>query len=191
MRIVLASQSPRRRELLDQIGLSFDIIVSDVNEDVAAEDPAVMVEELSARKASAVAEQLPDEEDILIIGADTLVAAGNAVLGKPKDTEDAVNMLHMLEGDVHRVLTGVTLIARKNGREERKTFHESTEVEFFPMSDEEILSYVATNDPMDKAGSYAIQTICARYIKGIRGDYNNVVGLPVGRLYQEAKEYLS
>ncbi len=208
MRIILASASPRRRELLEQIGLQFEVRVSDADENVAAAGPADLVEKLSRRKAEAVLSGLePGEEAVLVIGADTVVALGDRILGKPKDSRDAAEMLGELSGREHSVYTGVTLLYRP-GREkgasggkaeegracpvrtECRTFHERTEVHFFPLSREEILFYVSTGDPLDKAGAYGIQGLFARYVERIDGDYNNVVGLPAGRLYQEAKEWL-
>lgn len=190
MRIVLASASPRRRELLAQIGLEFETLVSNVEEKITAVTPSAVVEELSAQKAEAVLQILEDAgEELLVIGADTVVAAGETLLGKPGDAGRAIEMLRQLSGKTHQVYTGVTLLHRlPGGGVERKVFHECTEVDFFPMTDEEIREYAATGDCLDKAGAYGIQGFCARYIRGIRGDYNNVVGLPVGRLYQEAKE---
>lgn len=190
MRIVLASASPRRRELLAQIGLEFETLVSNVEEKITAVTPSAVVEELSAQKAEAVLQSLEDSgEELLIIGADTVVAAGETLLGKPGDAGCAFEMLRQLSGKTHQVYTGVTLLHRlPGGGVKRKVFHECTEVDFFPMTDEEIREYTATGDCLDKAGAYGIQGFCARYIRGIRGDYNNVVGLPVGRLYQEAKE---
>lgn len=188
MKIILASASPRRRELLTQIGLEFQVVVSNVEEKVTATVPAAVVEELSAQKAEGVLEMI-GEQDCLIIGSDTIVAVDGQILGKPKDAEDAKRMLRMLQGRAHEVYTGVTVL--RVGTEERRTFHEETKVIFFPMTEEDIETYVATNDPLDKAGAYGIQGFCARYIQGIEGDYNNVVGLPVGRLYQEIKDWIS
>ena len=192
MRILLASASPRRRELLEQIGLPFEVVVSHVEEVITETEPGRVVEQLSAQKAEAVAGSLGEpEEETLVIGADTVVAAENTILGKPKDAAQAAGMLRLLAGRTHAVYTGVTLILRgASGETERKTFHERTDVSFYPMEEAEIRQYVATGDCMDKAGAYGIQGFCARYISGINGDYNNVVGLPVGRLYQEIKEWL-
>lgn len=183
MKIILASASPRRRELLGQIGLDFQVLVSEVEEKVTTDVPYLVVEQLSAKKAKAVAKKLETEEPVVVIGADTIVACDGQILGKPKDKQEAVHMLQKLQGRSHQVYTGVTLIYQG----EVRTFHEATEVEFYPMTDAEITAYVETSDPLDKAGAYGIQGFCARYIKGIVGDYNNVVGLPVGRLYQEIK----
>lgn len=195
MRIVLASASPRRRELLGQIGLEFEVLVSNVEERVTADGPGAMVEELSARKAMAVMGALGrTAEDVLVVGADTVVTLDGRIMGKPSDSGDAAGMLGMLSGRTHEVYTGVALLYRAAGREpgecERRVFHEVTRVSLYPMSEAEIAFYVSSGDCMDKAGAYGIQGLFARYVKGIEGDYNNVVGLPVGRLYQEAGEWL-
>lgn len=191
MRILLASASPRRRELLEQIGLPFEVVVSHIEENITETEPGKVVEQLSAQKAEAVAGSLGEPEETLVIGADTVVAADHTILGKPADAARAAEMLRLLSGRTHAVYTGVTLILLgASGETARKTFHERTEVSFYPMEEAEIRQYVATGDCMDKAGAYGIQGFCARYIRGINGDYNNVVGLPVGRLYQEIKEWL-
>lgn len=191
MRIILASASPRRRELLRQIGLSFEVCVTDADEKADTSDPVELVEQLSCRKAEAAAsrqgaEDTEDEQE-LIIGADTIVVCDGRILGKPAGREEAIDMLKMLQGRKHQVYTGVTLLLR--GKEEKRiVFHGASTVEFYPMTEREIREYVGTMEPMDKAGSYGIQGICARYIKGIEGDYNNIVGLPVGKLYQNIKQ---
>ena len=187
MDIVLASASPRRSELLKQIGLEFRVCVSNAEEVIHHTEPSEVVKELSAQKAAAVYEMLQGRQETcdLIIGADTVVACDGKILGKPETKEDAVGMLRLLQGRSHEVYTGVCLIHGRTG--ERNLFFEETKVVFCPMTEEEITEYVNTKDCMDKAGSYGIQGFCARYIKGIEGDYNNVVGLPVCRLYQEIK----
>ena len=187
MDIVLASASPRRSELLKQIGLEFRVCVSNAEEVIHHKEPSEVVKELSVQKAAAVYEMLQGRQEAcdLIIGADTVVACDGRILGKPETKEDAVGMLRLLQGRSHEVYTGVCLIHGRTG--ERKNFFEETKVVFCPMTEEEITEYVNTKDCMDKAGSYGIQGFCARYIKGIEGDYNNVVGLPVCRLYQEIK----
>lgn len=193
MEIILASASPRRKELLEQIGISFRIKVSDVEEKVTTDEPCLLVQELSEQKARAVMEEVAGEaEDVLVIGADTVVSCDGRILGKPGDTGKAAEMLSLLQGRAHQVYTGVTLLHRPgtDGTVEQKTFCEATKVHFCPMSEQEIADYTATGDPLDKAGAYGIQGLCARYIDGIEGDYNNVVGLPVCRLYQEMKEWL-
>ena len=187
MDIVLASASPRRSELLKQIGLEFRVCVSNAEEVIHHKEPSEVVKELSVQKATAVYELLQGRQEVcdLIIGADTVVACDGKILGKPETKEDAVGMLRLLQGRSHEVYTGVCLIHGRTGA--RKSFFEETKVVFCPMTEEEITEYVNTKDCMDKAGSYGIQGFCARYIKGIEGDYNNVVGLPVCRLYQEIK----
>lgn len=192
--LFLASASPRRRELLAQIGLTYQVVASDVEEKTKSHKPWEMVEELSGLKAGAVFDRLLEEksgktmpvEPFVVIGADTVVALGEQIMGKPKDEQDAVRMLSLLQGRTHQVYTGVTLVyTKEEGKICRTSFHEKTDVAMYPVSQEEIYAYVATGEPMDKAGAYGIQGRCAAFIKGISGDYNNVVGLPVGRLYQE------
>ncbi len=251
--VILASASPRRKELLRQIGWEFEICVSQVEEHITATEAAEVVEELSSQKAWEVygrrvsvgmtregnadggnqvsepkahgrdadsqeretvfrekemdswgRETVPREKEMdsrkretvlrervrntLVIGADTVVSCDGRILGKPRSREDAFAMLRLLQGRSHHVYTGVTLILGNGmGEPVSCTFHEETEVCFYPMTDEEIESYLETGEPFDKAGAYGIQGQCARYIRGIQGDYGNVVGLPVGRLYQEAK----
>ena len=183
-KIILASASPRRRELLEQGGIPFTVIPSQAEEKITTEQPGQAVEELSYLKCSDIYEK--SLGDVLVIGADTVVASEGKILGKPSSQKDAVKMLQSLQGREHEVYTGVTIMARE-GNENRKTFHEKTKVVFYPMSDEEIRSYVNTGEPMDKAGAYGIQGKSAVFIKEISGDYNNVVGLPLARLYQELK----
>ncbi|MDE6620167.1 MAG: Maf family protein [Lachnospiraceae bacterium] len=192
IKYILASGSPRRRELLELAGIVFEICQAQGEENSTKETPADIVEELSHKKAGEVAQQYLkkfENDTIVIIGADTIVASGSDILGKPKDAADAAAMLTKLQGDTHQVYTGVTLIVLKKGQEKRVqeviTFHEETDVHMYPMTSEQIAAYVATGEPMDKAGAYAIQGKCAVYIKGINGDYNNVVGLPVARLMHE------
>lgn len=197
-KIILASASPRRRELLTQIGLDFEVMVSETEEKITSTEPAKVVEELSTQKAEAVWEKLVSDvcdtaqecrestmAGTVVLGADTVVACDGKILRKPKDTEEAVCMLTMLQGRAHEVYTGVTILHGESGEKKALTFHEKTAVYFCSMTEEQIREYVATGDSMDKAGSYGIQGICARYIRGIEGDYNNVVGLPAGRVYQE------
>lgn len=192
----MASASPRRRELLTQIGIHFEICVSDVEERVTSTVPAEAVQELSRQKAQAVAAKVASMQSgplgckcqTLVIGADTIVSCDGVILGKPRDEEDAARMLRLLSGREHEVYTGVTFVYdHADGTQTVHTFFECTAVCFAPMTEEEIAAYVATKDPLDKAGGYGIQGFCARYITSISGDYNNVVGLPVGRVYQELK----
>lgn len=183
--IILASASPRRRELLEQGGIPFTVIPSQAEEKITTEQPGQAVEELSYLKCSDIYEK--SLGDVLVIGADTVVASEGKILGKPSSQKDAVKMLQSLQGREHEVYTGVTIMAREGNENRKKTFHEKTKVVFYPMSDEEIRSYVNTGEPMDKAGAYGIQGKSAVFIKEISGDYNNVVGLPLARLYQELK----
>lgn len=268
MKIVLASGSPRRRELLAGLGLDYRVVVSGVEECVTETEPAKVVEQLSAQKACDVLQKLrPEasgenaaaggekasrestvgsaeeasgestaagaeetseehsgvqadasrkaqgaemfgiqeetrrtgqnyscsqeescsEEEILVIGADTLVSVDGQILGKPADAKNAAEMLRRLSGRRHQVYTGVTLYHHSRGRTRRHTFHECTQVQFYPMTEEEISWYISTGEPMDKAGGYGIQGLGSRFVKAIEGDYSNVVGLPVARLYQELK----
>lgn len=189
-KIILASASPRRKELLEQIGLSFQIEPARGEEHITSVIPREVVEELSYQKAMEVAE-LHRDEDALILGADTIVVYDNQIMGKPADEEEAKAMLRQLSGKTHCVFTGVTAVLWENKEKTVRTFSEKTEVTFYPMSEEEIMFYVKIREPMDKAGAYGIQGIGAKYIQAICGDYNNVVGLPVARLYQEVlREWL-
>ena len=242
VRLVLASASPRRRELLSQIGLEFTVMPSTKEENAKATEAGALVQELSRQKAVDIWEQLsggqqnpdanqeqlsgadqeqisdanqgqnPDanqrqlsdanqkqisgemrepnlngkrKPDLLVIGADTVVCCEGKILGKPHSREAAAEMLTALQGRSHEVYTGVTLYSQS----EAVTFFECTQVEFYPMTEAEISDYIDSKEPMDKAGAYGIQGLGARFVKGIRGDYNNVVGLPVGRLYQELKSH--
>lgn len=185
-RMILASASPRRRELLEKLGYSFEVIPSGAEENITETEPVAVVEKLSRIKAADVF-AMEKSEDVLVIGADTIVAHEGKIMGKPGSREEAVSMLRGLSGRTHRVYTGVTLCSRKNGKETVRTFHECTEVTFFPLSEEEIRDYVNTGEPMDKAGSYGIQGQGALLVEKIAGDYNNVVGLPVARLNREIK----
>ena len=178
MEIILASGSPRRRELLARIGVEeYRILVPDVDESAEPNTPpGALVEELSLRKAQAVRGQVGDEA--LVIAADTVVALEGKILGKPVDEVDAVEMLSALAGRNHEVYTGVTVLRGSKV----VTCHEVTAVTFRPLSPEEIANYVATGEPMDKAGAYGIQGIGSVLVSGIEGDYFNVMGLPVHRL---------
>ena len=197
--IILASNSPRRKELLEQVGVVFEVCPAKGEEIITKTQPQEVVVELARQKAEEVASMIstygdlhPDTttpQDLLVIGADTVVAYQEKILGKPKDEQDAKNMLEMLLGQTHQVYTGVALVfVDPSGRAGVHTFYEKTEVTMYPMSEEELQRYIASGDPMDKAGSYGIQGAFAIHIKEIHGDYNNVVGLPVARLYQELQK---
>ena len=191
IKYILASNSPRRRELLEQVGLKFEVLASHGEEIITKQFPHEIVEELSLQKATEVSQKclqggLMDKNDTaVIIGADTIVAYNGTIMGKPQDEDDAVRILMLLQGKTHQVYTGVTLIINSSEGEKIITFHEQTSVSLYPISRERIDAYIATGEPMDKAGSYAIQGRFAAYVKGIDGDYNNVVGLPVARLMNE------
>ena len=194
-RIVLASASPRRRELLTLTGVKFQVLPGNIEEKTSSRRPSQMVRELSRQKALAVFESFSEEEKEknLVIGADTLVSIDGRILGKPENEKKAEEMLMLLQGNTHQVYTGVTLIFREadeNGKAARRicTFAEKTSVTMYPVSQTEIKDYIATGEPMDKAGAYGIQGRCAAWIRKLAGDYSNVVGLPVGRLWQELKK---
>lgn len=188
--IILASGSPRRKELLEQIRLPFEIRVSTCEEQIRETLPEKIVEELSALKASDIALSLSKEEkrQCLIIGADTVVSFDGHILGKPSDEKEAFSMLSSLSGTVHQVYTGVTLIYYQDGIRTQRSFYECSDVFFYPLSADEIHAYIATGEPMDKAGAYGIQGLAAAFVKCIKGDYYNIVGLPVARLRQEIKD---
>ena len=201
-RIILASQSPRRREIMMMAGLKFEVMPAEGEEHSSAASPDELTMALSRAKAEEVFAKVAGEETgtgavkqpLLVIGADTVVAYGSEILGKPKDLEDAYRMLHLLSGHTHQVYTGVTLIFRAGGSERiggqvvRRIFFEKTDVVFHELTDDEILQYVHTVEPLDKAGSYAIQGAFGKYIQKIDGDYYNVVGLPIQRIWQELKK---
>lgn len=193
IKYILASASPRRKELLSHLGISYEVIPSGCEEVITSSEPAQIVEELSRQKALDVAKQAEGRKDAAltaVIGADTVVAYNGRILGKPKDEAQAAEMLSMLSGNTHHVYTGVTLAVLSGKEKEHKliTFHECTKVTFGVMSKEEIQEYIQTGEPMDKAGAYGIQGRCAKFIRAIEGDYFNVVGLPLCRLYENMKE---
>lgn len=187
MELILASASPRRKELLEKIGLPFTVQPAKGEERITQKSPADVVMELSRQKAEEIA--AAQTEDCIIIGADTVVARGEKIMGKPKDAADAKQMLRSIADDCHQVYTGVTLI-RTGAHPQSVTFQEKTDVCLYPISDAELDAYIASGDPMDKAGAYGIQGDFAIYVKRIAGDYYNVVGLPIGRVYQELKRML-
>lgn len=189
MRYILASASPRRKELLEKTGIPFEIIPSSVNEKITKTIPSDVVMELAYQKAEDVFKTLmsniSETEDITVIGADTIVVYRDEILGKPIDKSESYDMLSMLADRTHQVYTGVSLITRKNGHTKTRSFFEKTDVTFYPIYKEDLLRYVESGDSLDKAGAYGIQGNFAIHVKEIKGDYNNVVGLPIGHLYQE------
>lgn len=183
--IVLASKSPRRHELLTMAAIPHEVITADCDENIWCKDPGELVEQLSLRKAGSTAETLRGENRI-VIGSDTVVFHDGHILGKPKTEEEALLMLQSLSGQTHAVFTGVTVIDTETGKTE--TFHEETKVTFYDIPEEELRAYIATGDPMDKAGSYGIQGRGAFLVKRIEGDYFTVVGLPLARLIRTLHE---
>lgn len=195
-RIILASESPRRKEILEQMGIAYTIMPANICEEVLDEKPSAMVKALASLKARDVADKMVDNQrDLIIIGADTLVFHRGRVLGKPKNREDAIAMLEELSDDIHEVYTGVCIIIRRSkqtdSREKRQevTFCVSTDVLVNPLTKEEIWEYVDTKEPYDKAGAYAIQGKFGIHIKEIHGDYYNIVGFPIARIYKELLAY--
>lgn len=181
MEIILASQSPRRQELLKKLDLPFRVRISPIDEEIyRGEDPRLYVLRMAETKAAVVAEK---EEKALVIGADTIVLLDGQILGKPKDQDDAAKILEKIQGRKHLVLTGVSLNKRNN--EKTISFVEETEVDFAPMTRAEIQTYIATGQPLDKAGAYGIQDRGALFVRGISGSYYNVMGLPLRRIYEE------
>jgi nucleoside triphosphate pyrophosphatase len=176
--LILASASPRRKELLGLLGLSFEVVPS-AYEEVMPElhpDPAALAVHLATEKARDVSAKQPDA---VVLGADTIVALRTRLYGKPRDEADAARMLRELSGQTHQVITGVALIQAAPGHPEVRSFSSCTDVTFRALDEAEIEAYVATGEPADKAGAYAIQGYGGLLIEGIRGDYPNVVGLPV------------
>lgn len=187
-KIILASGSPRRKELLLQIGIVPEIIVSHVEEKITSDVPAEVVMSLAEQKAVDVAKEMP--EGTVILGSDTVVAADGKILGKPKSHEEAYEMIRRLAGRSHQVYTGVCLV-KKGPEGEADTvvsFYDETDVNVSPMTEKEIREYADSEEPMDKAGSYAVQGFFARYIDGLKGSYANVMGLPVHLVYQKLKK---
>lgn len=205
-RLILASASPRRRQLLEQAGYTFEIIPSKKEEIITKTVPSEVVMELAAQKAEDIFSRLRSgdtalpfhtdtlpSEPFLVIGSDTVVSYQDRILGKPSDSSDAQNTLNLLSGRTHQVYTGVALYYFNPTTSETKKycFFEKTDVTFYDMDESEIVAYISTGDPLDKAGSYGIQGPFAIHVKEIHGDYNNVVGLPLARLYHEMKKVLS
>ena len=189
LKIVLASQSPRRKKLLNQLGFRFEIIPSTCAEIITSTKPTQVVTELALQKATEVAHQT---ENALVIGADTIVVLNGAIIGKPDSPTHAHEMLQTLSGNTHQVYTGVAFVKTSSSGTiiQNYSFFEETEVEFSHLSDSEIQNYVATGSPLDKAGAYGIQDDWgAVFVKRIEGDYYNVVGFPLNRFYNELKHF--
>lgn len=187
-RIILGSASPRRRELLSQIGVEFEVLVSGGEERYTDNEPEKIVKELALVKAENVANELEKKQGCVVIGADTVVVLDGKILGKPKDKEDAFRMLKDLQGREHQVYTGTAILNYDTTDMKQVIQHaERTEVFVHAMTEEEIFKYIETGEPMDKAGSYGIQGRFAAHVDRIDGDYYSVVGLPVAYLYQQLK----
>ena len=186
MKLVLASASPRRREILTTLGVDFTVRTAEADETCDLSDPGARVEAISVKKCHAVRDALSAEgaldADTVILASDTLVMLDGEFLGKPRD--DARRMVGMLQGRTHTVASGLAIY--KDGR--TVTAHELTGVSFAPMNETEIETYIATGESFGKAGGYAVQGFAARFISGLEGDYFNVVGLPVRRLYETLRE---
>lgn len=185
--IILASASPRRAELLTQAGFTFTVVPSTVKETITEASPDKIVEDLAFQKADNVYRQIRKDyagKDFCVIGADTIVCYDHEILGKPEDEQEAFDMLKLLSDRTHQVFTGIAIILKTQGEKQTHLLYERTDVTFYPISDYELKDYIATGDCMDKAGAYGIQGPFAVHIKEIHGDYNNVVGLPIAKLYQ-------
>lgn len=189
MRIILASQSPRRKKLLQQLGFNFEIIPSTVDENSNESDPVTFVENLAFLKANDISKTNPES---LIIGADTIVVKDHQILGKPSSTDHAYELLSKLSGAQHYVYTGVALLSTDSNSKLKKkvNFSVATKVYFKELHQDEIEAYIETGSPMDKAGGYGIQDDWgATFVEKIEGDFYNVVGLPISKLYSELKQH--
>lgn len=188
--IILASASPRRKELMEQAGFSFTVHTSNADEITEETSPGELAESLALLKANDVYQSIKNEykdTEFVVIGADTIVYYDGEVLGKPVDEQEAFDMLTMLSDRTHQVYTGVCIIYRGDLGKQVELFHEKTDVTFYPTTSFEIKEYIKTGDPLDKAGAYGIQGPFAIHVREINGDYNNVVGLPIAKLYQTLK----
>ena len=190
-KIYLASASPRRREIMALAGFDFEVIVPECDENIDPALPGDYCTELSRRKALAGFKMISPQNDCIVIGADTIVFLDGRILGKPHDEEQAFEMLRALSGNTHEVYTGVTVI-RGSGKQASSviSFYERTQVTFFDVSDDELLDYIKTGEPMDKAGAYGIQGRGCFLAEKIEGDYFNVMGLPAARLIRVLKEQI-
>ena len=191
-RIILASASPRRRELMAMAGYEFEIKVSHKEEKYVSTEPSEIVKELALLKAEDIAEQetvILNDEELVVIGADTVVAHAGKILGKPKSKEEAFDMIKGFQGDKHQVYTGVAVL-KYDGEGNKSIVNEAVKTDVYvnPMTDEEIWKYIENDNVMDKAGSYGIQSGFSIHIEKIEGDYFNVVGLPISFIYEVLKK---
>ena len=186
LKIILASESPRRKKLLTQLGIKFEVVPSNIKEIATTNNPVKVVEDLSAQKSFAVSKRI---DNAYVIGSDTIVVFKGNILGKPIDSLDAFNMLSSLSDETHSVFTGISVVKKIKGTiTAHHHFVEETKVTFSALSDVEIDAYIKTANPMDKAGAYGIQDDWgAVFVKNIKGDFYNVVGFPLNRFYQEMK----
>lgn len=183
-RIILASKSARRKQLMDSLNIPYEIVAADIDEKIDCEnDLKKEIEKLSFLKALKV---FNDNKDAIVIGADTIVVINNEVLGKPKNKDDAKRMLKLLQNNKHYVITGVTILSN----DKSESFSNVSEVYFAPLDDLEIEDYLNSNESMDKAGAYAIQGIGSKFIKKINGDYYSIMGFPISEVYTRLKNYL-
>lgn len=191
LKLILASQSPRRRQLIAEFGLPFECITTCADEKTTETDPEKVAMDISRQKAEWACENMQLNDNEVVIGADTIVVFNGKILGKPKSDDDARRMLKMLSGNTHSVYTGVTIIWKRAATTERTatSFAEKTDVTFAAITDDELEAYIKTGDHKDKAGSYGIQGPFSLHIPAICGDYNNVVGFPIARIYNELKKH--
>lgn len=188
-RIILASGSPRRKEILEQLGMEFEVIPSEVDEKMEGDSPAQIVENLSRQKALDVLNHKV-KGDCIVIGSDTIVVSGDKVLGKPESGEEAYAMIRRIQGTMHQVYTGVAIFNRTDSKITSEIFSEHTDVYVNPMTSGEIASYIARGESMDKAGAYGIQGYFAAFVQKIEGEYSTVLGLPIAGLYEHMKNVL-
>lgn len=183
-KIILASKSPRRKQLLEMLNIPFEVVVADIIENINPNNQlSTEIEKLSYLKAYEV---FKSHNDSLVIGADTIVTINNNILGKPKNYLDAKKMLQELSDSTHTVITGCTILVGDT----IETFSQSAEVTFYPLDEKEIDEYISTQEPMDKAGAYAIQGLGSKFIKSINGDFYTIMGLPVAQLYHRLIKYM-
>ena len=182
-KIILASASPRRKEIMDLLNIPYEIKIADIDEKINKDNDLVKeIENISYLKALKI---FKENKDTVVIGADTIVVVNNEILGKPKSKQEAKQMLEKLQNNFHHVITGVTILSSKQS----ETFSNVSKVIFNPITSEEIDEYINTNEPMDKAGAYAIQGLGAKFINSIEGDYYAIMGLPISELYKRLKKY--
>ncbi|SFR79890.1 Maf family protein [Anaeromicropila populeti] len=186
--LILASGSPRRKEILEQCKIEYKVIVSEVEEKISSSEPAEAAKELAFQKADDVAGKLETEGEYIVLGADTIVVLEDDILGKPLNEKDAFFMLKRIQNNTHAVYTGVAVMVIRDGKVVQTiSFASETKVSVSELTEDEISEYISTGEPMDKAGAYAIQGIFAKYVKKIEGNYNNVVGLPISDIYEMLK----